>query len=206
MPSCCCYLYVVGDVPAGPSWSKHFQALSWVGGPLSPKHLVSPVPGVAAPCNYACLPVQGATWARVPSCPGTQAGEVGTSAPAAGQLGLKVSTTKAVKGNRRLRTPVPALRRRRRSSGPDRKDKLQSSCNANKQTYPARKQPSSNREPLPTTQVSQRDPRRWMIRPPMQWVSVMPPLSTSARRPHRVDLGAICLAGYREGAGLGTPT
>lgn len=125
MPSCCCYLYVVGDVPAGPSWSKHFQALSWVGGPLSPKHLVSPVPGVAAPCNYACLPVQGATWARVPRCPGTQAGEVGTSAPAAGQLRLKVSTTKAVKGNRRLRTPVPALRRRRRSSGPDRKDKLQ---------------------------------------------------------------------------------
>lgn len=116
-------------VRAGPSTPKH---LSWVGGPLSvclcePPSLA--VPAVAAPCNYACLPVQGATWARgdPPSIQVPGQGRWGTSAPAAAQLGLKVSTTKAVKGKDRgrPRTPVPALHRRRRSSGPDRRDKLQ---------------------------------------------------------------------------------
>lgn len=134
MPSCRCYLYVVGDVPAGPSWSKHFQALSWVGGPLSPKHLVSPVPGVAAPCNYACLPVQGATWARVPRSPGAQEPRQGRSVPRRRQLGSCVSKSRRQRRSRETAAFEPQCLH---CAGADvRVDRTaRTSCNANKQTY-----------------------------------------------------------------------
>lgn len=127
----------VGDVPAGPSWSKHLQALSWVGGPLSARKAPSlAVPGVAAPCNYACLPVQGATWAWATRYPGTRTGRPGTSAPAAGQLSLKVSTTKAVNEKKAVFEPQCL----HCSGGVVRVDRTAgTSCNANKQTYPTGK-------------------------------------------------------------------
>lgn len=144
IPSCCS----VGGVPAGPSWSKHLQALSRVGAPLLPKHQVSP-PEVwrLLVITPACRPREApgisgypGTYcgARVPRNSGQQDREIGTSASAAEQLGLQVPATKAVK-KKAVGTPVPALRRRRRSSGPDRRDKLQ--C---QQTNIPSRHPSSN--------------------------------------------------------------
>lgn len=124
-------------VRAGPSTSKHFPGLA--GPSQSPSVQVSPSQGVAAPCNYACLPVQGATWAWVPRYTG-RGGRQGTWAPAAGLLSPKVSTTKAVKKRKAVFEPqclhcIGAVVRVDRTAG--------TSCNANKQTTQQASNPSA---------------------------------------------------------------
>lgn len=75
IPSCCS----VGDVQAGPSWSKHLQALSWVRAPLLRKHQQ------VSPCKMWRLPVitpacrsREPPGAWVHKYPGTRSRETGS--------------------------------------------------------------------------------------------------------------------------------